>query len=192
MQSITDIDLGTPKRSSEKKVTVEIDGVNVSVSEGSSVMHAATVAGRQVPKLCATDSLEAFEDNLPVGGRPLQQEPLLHVPAFRNLRREGFQAPGRGPLGFPVACRQPVGEPSRQDPFPACVRRQQDQRAGCGGGPQCDNSGPARLHARAPRPARGREHSGGPRAAADLKLHKWVFQGKVFGKRGAIRRYVAI
>jgi formate dehydrogenase major subunit len=60
MQSITDIDLGTPKRSSEKKVTVEIDGVNVSVPEGSSVLHAAAIAGRQVPKLCATDSLEAF------------------------------------------------------------------------------------------------------------------------------------
>jgi formate dehydrogenase major subunit len=60
MQSITDIDLGTPRRSSEKQITLDIDGVNVSVPEGSSVMHAAAVAGRQVPKLCATDSLEAF------------------------------------------------------------------------------------------------------------------------------------
>jgi len=60
MQSITDIDLGTPKRSSEKKITLEIDGVTVSVPEGTSVMRAAAVAGRQVPKLCATDSLEAF------------------------------------------------------------------------------------------------------------------------------------
>jgi formate dehydrogenase major subunit len=60
MQSITDIDLGTPKRASEKKITLEIDGVTVSVPEGTSVMRAAAVAGRQVPKLCATDSLEAF------------------------------------------------------------------------------------------------------------------------------------
>ena len=60
MQSITDIDLGTPKRASEKTVTLEIDGVAVSVPEGSSVMYAASSAGRQVPKLCATDSLEAF------------------------------------------------------------------------------------------------------------------------------------
>jgi formate dehydrogenase major subunit len=60
MQSITDIDRGTPKRSSEKHVTLEIDGVTVSVPEGSSVMYAASIAGRQVPKLCATDTLEAF------------------------------------------------------------------------------------------------------------------------------------
>ncbi|HET9219891.1 MAG TPA: formate dehydrogenase subunit alpha [Terriglobia bacterium] len=60
MQSITDIDLGTPRRTSEKQITLEIDGVNVTVPEGTSVMRAAAVAGRQVPKLCATDMLEAF------------------------------------------------------------------------------------------------------------------------------------
>jgi formate dehydrogenase major subunit len=60
MQSITDIDLGTPRRSSEKQITLEVDGVAVSVPEGSSVMYAASIAGRQVPKLCATDALEAF------------------------------------------------------------------------------------------------------------------------------------
>src|SRR5262245_56057650 len=60
MQSITDIDLGTPERSSQRKITLEIDGVSVSVPSGTSVMHAAAIAGRQVPKLCATDSLEAF------------------------------------------------------------------------------------------------------------------------------------
>src|SRR5262245_33474144 len=60
MQSITDIDLGTPERSSQRKITLEIDGVSVSVPSGTSVMNAAAVAGRQVPKLCATDTLEAF------------------------------------------------------------------------------------------------------------------------------------
>jgi formate dehydrogenase major subunit len=60
MQSITDIDFGTPKRSSTKSITLEIDGIAVSVPEGSSVMYAASVAERKVPKLCATDSLEAF------------------------------------------------------------------------------------------------------------------------------------
>src|SRR4026207_1549729 len=60
MQSITDIDLGTPKRSSEKTITLEIDGVAVSVPEGSSVMYAASSAGRQVPNLRATDPPEAF------------------------------------------------------------------------------------------------------------------------------------
>ena len=60
MQSITDIDQGTPKRSSTKTVTLEVDGINVTVPEGSSVMFAASAAERKVPKLCATDSLEAF------------------------------------------------------------------------------------------------------------------------------------
>ena len=60
MQSITDIDLGTPKKTSDKTVTLEIDGVPVTVPEGSSVMLAATMAGTKIPKLCATDSLEPF------------------------------------------------------------------------------------------------------------------------------------
>jgi len=60
MQSITDIDLGTPKRKSDKTVTLEVDGVAVTVPEGSSVMFAAGAAGRTVPKLCSTDTLEAF------------------------------------------------------------------------------------------------------------------------------------
>ena len=53
-------DYGTPKRVSEKLVTLEIDGVEVCVPEGTSVMAAAVDAGVRVPKLCATDSLEAF------------------------------------------------------------------------------------------------------------------------------------
>ena len=53
-------DYGTPKRVSEKLITLEIDGVEVSVPEGTSVMSAAVDAGVNVPKLCATDSLEAF------------------------------------------------------------------------------------------------------------------------------------
>jgi formate dehydrogenase major subunit len=53
-------DYGTPKRVSAKLVTLEIDGVEVSVPEGTSVMSAAVDAGVRVPKLCATDSLEAF------------------------------------------------------------------------------------------------------------------------------------
>src|SRR4030095_16809517 len=60
MQSITDIDFGTPRRSSTKTITLEVDGIAVTVPEGSSVMFAASAAERKVPKLCATDSLEAF------------------------------------------------------------------------------------------------------------------------------------
>jgi formate dehydrogenase major subunit len=53
-------DYGTPARVSEQTVTLEIDGVEVSVAAGTSVMRAAAEAGINVPKLCATDSLEPF------------------------------------------------------------------------------------------------------------------------------------
>ncbi|HEX7952790.1 MAG TPA: formate dehydrogenase subunit alpha [Burkholderiales bacterium] len=53
-------DYGTPRRVAEKLVTLEIDGVEVTVPDGTSVMAAAVDAGVRVPKLCATDSLEAF------------------------------------------------------------------------------------------------------------------------------------
>ncbi len=55
-----DTDYGTPARVSEKLVTLEIDGIAVEVPEGTSLMRAAAEAGIQVPKLCATDSLEPF------------------------------------------------------------------------------------------------------------------------------------
>lgn len=54
------VDFGTPPKLSEKTVTVHIDGKPVCVPEGTSVMRAAVEAGVQVPKLCATDSLESF------------------------------------------------------------------------------------------------------------------------------------
>ena len=53
-------DLGTPARVSERLVTLSIDGFDVVVPEGTSVMRAAAIAGIKVPKLCATDSVEAF------------------------------------------------------------------------------------------------------------------------------------
>ncbi len=55
-----DVDYGTPKRESEKEVTLTIDGMPVTVPAGTSLMRAATEAGVMVPKLCATDSLEPF------------------------------------------------------------------------------------------------------------------------------------
>ncbi|NWB30507.1 formate dehydrogenase subunit alpha [Pseudomonas gingeri] len=56
----TDIDLGTPARDSQVQVTLNIDGRSISVPEGTSVMRAAALLGTSIPKLCATDSLEAF------------------------------------------------------------------------------------------------------------------------------------
>ena len=60
MQPHDEIDHGTPRRESEREVTLEIDGMPVTVPEGTSVMRAAMEAGTKIPKLCATDSLEAF------------------------------------------------------------------------------------------------------------------------------------
>jgi formate dehydrogenase major subunit len=53
-------DLGTPAATSPDLVTVEVDGATVTVPEGTSVMRAAALAGLDIPKLCATDSLAAF------------------------------------------------------------------------------------------------------------------------------------
>ncbi len=54
-----DRDFGTPAKDG-KPVTLTIDGFDVTVPEGTSVMRAAAEAGLQIPKLCATDSIEAF------------------------------------------------------------------------------------------------------------------------------------
>ncbi len=60
MNAIDDKDFGTPERESGAPVMLEIDGVSVTVPAGTSVMRASIEAGINVPKLCATDSLEAF------------------------------------------------------------------------------------------------------------------------------------
>jgi formate dehydrogenase major subunit len=52
-------DHGTPGANGEP-VTLEIDGVPVTVPAGTSVMRAASLAARDIPKLCATDTLKAF------------------------------------------------------------------------------------------------------------------------------------
>jgi len=54
-----DRDMGTPAKEGAP-VTLTIDGFEVTVPEGTSVMRAAAEAGIQVPKLCATDMLDAF------------------------------------------------------------------------------------------------------------------------------------
>ncbi len=54
------IDPGTPVSTEEQLVTVEIDGVSVTVPDGTSVMRAASMVGNRIPKLCATGTLKAF------------------------------------------------------------------------------------------------------------------------------------
>ncbi|MEO8058434.1 MAG: formate dehydrogenase subunit alpha [Burkholderiales bacterium] len=60
LDHLKETDFGTPLRESAERVTLEIDGEEVSVPKGTSLMRAAMDAGIKVPKLCATDSLEPF------------------------------------------------------------------------------------------------------------------------------------
>jgi formate dehydrogenase major subunit len=60
MPLIKEIDYGTPERESEAAVMLEIDGQTISVPAGTSIMRAAMETGLKIPKLCATDSVEAF------------------------------------------------------------------------------------------------------------------------------------
>src|SRR6185503_20268961 len=60
MYSLDYTDRGTPAVEAPNPVTLEIDGVQVTVPEGTSIMRAAASVGRQIPKLCATDTMKAF------------------------------------------------------------------------------------------------------------------------------------
>src|SRR5690554_1722782 len=79
-------DYGTPARVSAKLVTLSIDGVSVTVPEGTSVMRAAAEAGINIPKLCASDSLEPYG----------------------SCRLCLVQVEGR--RGYPASCTTPVEE----------------------------------------------------------------------------------
>ncbi|MGZ8162503.1 MAG: formate dehydrogenase subunit alpha [Methylobacter sp.] len=53
-------DFGTPAATGSQLVTLEIDGFQVKVPAGTSIMRAASTIGIDIPKLCATDSIEPF------------------------------------------------------------------------------------------------------------------------------------
>jgi len=57
---VYEADYGTPRSKAETTVTLTIDGRQVTVPDGTSIMRAAMQAGTEIPKLCATDMLEAF------------------------------------------------------------------------------------------------------------------------------------
>jgi len=100
MQSIAERDLGTPPpqwtnvgrptraggATAQKLVTLAIDGRVVSVPEGTSVLRAAALHDIRIPRLCATDQLDAF------GSCRLC---LVHI--------EGMK-------GYPASCTTPVAE----------------------------------------------------------------------------------
>jgi formate dehydrogenase major subunit len=60
MTLLRELDYGTPAQKSDQMVTLAIDGREISVPAGTSIMRASIEAGVNVPKLCATDSLEPF------------------------------------------------------------------------------------------------------------------------------------
>jgi formate dehydrogenase major subunit len=53
-------DFGTPARRNEQNVNLTIDGRRTTVPAGTSILRAAAECGTDIPKLCSTDSLEAF------------------------------------------------------------------------------------------------------------------------------------
>ena len=59
---LAETDYGTPPVAGDgaSGVALEIDGVAVDVPAGTSILRAATTAGIFIPRLCATDSLEAY------------------------------------------------------------------------------------------------------------------------------------
>src|SRR6201986_886213 len=62
MSMVQEIDYGTPAApmSVGATVTLTIDGRDVTVPEGPSIMRASMEAGIKVPRLCATDMLDSF------------------------------------------------------------------------------------------------------------------------------------
>jgi formate dehydrogenase major subunit len=60
MGLIHEVDYGTPESRAEKQVTLVVDGRQVTVPEGTSIMRASMEAGVEIPKLCATDMLDSF------------------------------------------------------------------------------------------------------------------------------------
>ncbi len=60
MTLIVEKDYGTPQKTSDQAVELEIDGAKVIVPAGTSVMRAARTIDKDIPSLCASDCLEAF------------------------------------------------------------------------------------------------------------------------------------
>ena len=95
-------DFGTPARVNTEMVNVTIDDHDFQVPAGTSVMRAAAEMGINIPKLCATDSLEAFGSCrlclVQIEGRrgypascttPVEEGMVIHTetPKLHELRR---------------------------------------------------------------------------------------------------------
>ena len=60
MSNVRQMDYGTPASRAEETVTLTVDGREITVPVGTSVMRASAEAGVGIPKLCATDMVDAF------------------------------------------------------------------------------------------------------------------------------------
>lgn len=60
MTVFREIDYGTPAPKTDATVKLEIDGRETIAPAGASIMHAAMLAGVEIPKLCATDRVDAY------------------------------------------------------------------------------------------------------------------------------------
>ena len=87
MGFIRETDHGTPPAIvTGKTVTLTVDGQDVTVPEGISIMRAASLMGGAIPKLCATDNIESFG----------------------SCRLCLVEVEGRN--GYPASCTTPVGD----------------------------------------------------------------------------------
>ena len=60
MSLVHEIDYGTPKSKADQDRHADHRRPEVTVPEGTSIMRAAMEVGTQIPKLCATDMVDAF------------------------------------------------------------------------------------------------------------------------------------
>ncbi|MDJ0699321.1 MAG: formate dehydrogenase subunit alpha [Woeseiaceae bacterium] len=60
MNNVRERDLATPASTNPERVDIEIDGMPATVRAGTSILRAARENGVDIPKLCATDSLQPF------------------------------------------------------------------------------------------------------------------------------------
>ena len=88
MSSLKEIDHGTPAVKSTKTISAKINGVSISVPEGTSIMRAASLNGIEIPKLCASDNLESFGS--------------CRLCIVDHKDRTGF--------GYPSSCTTPISE----------------------------------------------------------------------------------
>ncbi|MDG1438123.1 MAG: formate dehydrogenase subunit alpha [Emcibacteraceae bacterium] len=58
--TLEDKDFGTPEKKSETTVTLNIDGYDVTVPEGTSVMRASRMIDVEIPSLCASDNMKEY------------------------------------------------------------------------------------------------------------------------------------